>query len=54
MLESLLKLQKRLYEKDCVPAHTLAQTYVLLGEKREALRYLQTSYEHHESGIVYL
>lgn len=45
MLESILGVQKRLYERGAVSAYSMAQTYALLGRHKEALQYLQAAYE---------
>jgi tetratricopeptide (TPR) repeat protein len=50
--QSRLDVQKDLYEKEKLPAYTLAQTAAMLGNKSEALQYLMTSRDRHESVIA--
>ena len=38
--------------KDTCQHMTWPQTYSLLGNKREALEYLQTAYQRHEAALV--
>ena len=52
MFESMLEEQKKLYAEGLLPAYDLAQTYAFLGNKSEALAYLQLAYDHHESGLT--
>ncbi|MGP0074014.1 MAG: tetratricopeptide repeat protein [Bryobacteraceae bacterium] len=48
MLESRLKVQKRLASQGRYPRYYVAQSYALLGRKREALEYLDASYQNKE------
>ncbi len=52
MFESMLEEQKKLYAEGLLPAYDLAQTYAFLGNKSEALAYLQLAYDHHELGLT--
>jgi Tfp pilus assembly protein PilF len=52
MFESMLEEQKKLYAQGHLPAYDLAATYGLLGNKPEALEYLQTAYQRHEAGLI--
>ncbi len=52
MFENMLAEQKKFYAEGHLPAYDLAQTYSLLGNKREALEYLQTAYQRHEAALV--
>jgi len=49
--EGMLSVQKKLYAKEKMPAYALAQTSAMLGNKTEALQYLQTSRARHETVI---
>ncbi len=52
MFESMLEEQKKLYAEGRLPAYDLAQTCAFLGNKPEALAYLQLAYDHHELGLT--
>lgn len=52
LLENTLQVQKKFFADGALPAFTVAVTYALLGDKVEALRYLQTSYERHETAFL--
>lgn len=52
MLEAMLAMQQRWYAQGDESAFELARTYAWLGNKGEALRYLQIACEKHESGVV--
>ncbi len=54
MRENMLLAQKKMFERDLVPAYDLAATSALLGKKEDALRYLQAAYEKREIGLLYL
>jgi Tfp pilus assembly protein PilF len=54
MRESMLSVQKEMFERGLGPAYDLAATCALLGKKAEALRYLQAAYEKREVGLLYL
>jgi tetratricopeptide (TPR) repeat protein len=49
--EGMLSVQKKLYAREKMPAYALAQTSAMLGNKAEALQYLQTSSARHETAI---
>jgi len=52
MLESTLRMQKQFFANGAILAFTVAETYALLGDEAEALRYLRTSYERHEMSFL--
>lgn len=54
MLEAILTEQKKLYQQGLIPAYSLADTAALLGRNKEALAYLQASYEKRAPGMVSL
>jgi len=52
MLTEMLKVQRGLYADGKIPAFDLAWTYARLGEKQEALKYLQIAYTKHEGQML--
>ena len=52
MLRSILRMQKKFFDEGAMPAFLVASTYAQLGDKAETLRYLQTSYQRHETEFV--
>jgi tetratricopeptide (TPR) repeat protein len=52
LFQSRLDVQKELYGKEKLPAYALAQTAAMLGNRSEALQYLTTSRDRHESVIA--
>jgi len=52
MLTAMLGVQKNLYAENNFSAHDLASTYGLLGEKQDALKFLQIGYEKHEGQML--
>jgi len=52
MRQSMLQVQKKFYVQGMLPAYPLAQTYSLLGETQEALKYLREAYEKRDTAIV--
>ena len=52
MLRNLLAQQKRLYSRGLLSSYSLAHTLCLLGDKKEALRYLQIGYEKHDEAVI--
>jgi Tfp pilus assembly protein PilF len=52
MWSAMLKEQQRLRAEGKESAYNLARTYALLGRKQEALDYLQTAYQQHETELV--
>ncbi len=52
MLQNLQLLQKKLYEQGALSPYPLARTCSLLGDKREALRYLKVAYDQHDDNLV--
>lgn len=54
MRESMLPVQREMFNRGLVPAYDLAATCALLGKKEDALHYLQAAYEKRETGLLYL
>jgi tetratricopeptide (TPR) repeat protein len=54
MRQSMLPLQKERFDRSLGSAYELAATYAALGNKEDALRYLQAAYEKHDEGLLYL
>lgn len=54
MRESMIPVQKEMFDRGLGSAYDLAANYALLGKKEEALRYLQAAYEKREIGLFYL
>ncbi len=54
MFEAILQVQKRLYAQNSVPPTALAQTFALLGNNHEALRYLKAAYEQRDSSLLFV
>ncbi len=52
MLRNVRELQQKLYARGQEPAYALAETASLLGNKEEALRYLQIAFDKHDEGTV--
>lgn len=52
MLTAMLGVQKNMYAENNFSAHDLAATYALLGEKQDALKFLQIGYEKHEGQML--
>jgi DNA-binding winged helix-turn-helix (wHTH) protein/Tfp pilus assembly protein PilF len=52
MLQNVLELQQKLYERGQEPAYALAETDSLLGNKKAALHYLQIAFDKHDEGTV--
>jgi DNA-binding winged helix-turn-helix (wHTH) protein/tetratricopeptide (TPR) repeat protein len=52
MLRNVRELQQKLYERGQESAYYLAETDSLLGNRKEALRYLQIAFDKHDEGIV--
>jgi tetratricopeptide (TPR) repeat protein len=52
MLTEMLGVEKSLYADGKFSAHDLALTYSRLGEKQEALKYLQIGYDKHEGAML--
>jgi len=48
MLRAMLPLQKKLFEQGRFLPYFLAETFSLLGEKREALEYLKIDFDRHD------
>ena len=54
MRETMLPIQKEMFDRDLGSAYGLAATCALLGKKEDALRSLQMAYEKREIGLLYL
>lgn len=52
MFQAMLDIQKRRYAEGGESALDLAQTYARLGDKPDALRYLQVAWEQHEPALI--
>ena len=52
MLRNLRNLQQKLYDRGQESAYALAETNSLLGNKKEALQYLQIAFDRHDEGTV--
>ena len=52
MLRNVRELQQKLYERGQEPAYSLAETDSLLGDKKEALHYLQIAFDRHDESTV--
>jgi tetratricopeptide (TPR) repeat protein len=54
MLEATLRVQQKLYARNALPPTALAQTFALLGNKQEALRYLEAAYTQKDSSLIFI
>ncbi len=54
MFEAMVQVQKKIYSLRSVPPTELAQTFALLGNKTEALRYLEAAYEQHDGSLLFV
>jgi len=54
MLQNVRDLQRKFYERGLQSPYALAETDSLLGNKREALAYLQIAYDKHDEETVQL
>ncbi|MGP0099349.1 MAG: tetratricopeptide repeat protein [Terriglobales bacterium] len=54
MRKRMAPVQKEMFNRDLGSAYNLAATYALLGEKEQALRYLQAAYDKRDVGLLYL
>jgi tetratricopeptide (TPR) repeat protein len=52
MLESVLRVQKKLFDSGSMPAFFIAETYGRLGDREGALQYLKTSFQRHEVAFL--
>ena len=52
MFEGMLAVQKKFYAERHLPAYELAEAYAWVGNKPEALTYLQIAYQHHEAELA--
>jgi len=54
MFEAMLQVQKKLYGQHSLPPTDLAETFALLGNNDQALRYLSAAYEQHDGLVLFL
>ena len=54
MLGSIALVQKQYFEAEKMPAFAVATTYARMGDKEQALRYLQISFRRHEVAFLAL
>lgn len=54
MFESMLQVQKKYYAQKLVSPVAIAQTYALLGNKDQALKYLKLAYDQHDELLLAL
>jgi tetratricopeptide (TPR) repeat protein len=54
MLEAMLQVQRKLYAQHTLPPTDLALTFVLLGNKSEALQCLKAAYEQRDSALLFV
>ena len=54
MFEGMLTVQKKLYAERRLRAYELAEAYAFVGNKPEALRYLEIAYQRHEAELAAL
>lgn len=47
LFDALSREQKKLYDRGLLSPYMLAQTYSIMGDKQEALRYLKIAYDRH-------
>ena len=52
MYESMVPIQKDLVDRGVGNAYALATTYAALGQRQEALAYLQISFDRHEAAML--
>ena len=52
LLQAMLLENKRLYEQGVVSPTAVAGIWVLLGDKQEALRYLEKAYKNHDDSLA--
>jgi tetratricopeptide (TPR) repeat protein len=54
MFKGTLQIQKKLYAQHSLPPTDLAQTFALLGNKAETLRYLRAAYDQRDSTLLFV
>jgi tetratricopeptide (TPR) repeat protein len=54
MLEAMLRIQKTLYAQHSIPPTAVAWTLALLGNRDEALRYLNAAYETRDDSLLFV
>lgn len=54
MFQSMLAVQKKLYDQQQLPPTSLAQTYASLGDTADALRYLSAAYDQRDGALLFI
>ena len=54
MFEAMLQVQKKLYAQHSIPPTSLAETFALLGNNEQALRYLSAAYEQRDGVLLFV
>jgi len=54
MMEATLRVQKKFYPQQLVAPTAVAWTHALLGNKDEALRYLQAAYDQRDGSLLFI
>ncbi len=54
LFEAVLRVQKRRYALGSLPPTELARTFAWLGNRKEALRYLQAAYEQRDEELLFV
>jgi tetratricopeptide (TPR) repeat protein len=54
MLEGMLQTQKTLFARHSLSATDLAETFAMLGNKSEALRYLKVAYDQRDGRLLFV
>lgn len=52
MFQSMVLAEMQYFEAEKMPAFVVATTYARMGEKNQALRYLQVSFRRHEVAFL--
>jgi tetratricopeptide (TPR) repeat protein len=52
MFQNIVLAQKQYFEAEKLPAFSVATTYARMGDKKQALRYLQISFRRHEVAFL--
>ena len=54
MFQSMLQVQQKLYARHLIAPTSLAQTFAMLGNKPEALRYLNAAYDQRDGALLFV
>jgi tetratricopeptide (TPR) repeat protein len=54
MFEAMLQVQKKFYTQRSLPPTTLAATFIALGNKSEALQYLNAAYDQRDGSLLFV